>query len=175
MGELVDHALGTLGDERGKERLEEHPGCPHGGHPVRRHQHCCRGLQRSSSLSVSAFTSLKRQMSKDLVADDREQLQIEGIREKRIRRTAQGRTNAPSVPSKGSERRGEIRQKGPYLIWVLVLILLVRLDLRGLPVIGLLDLRLPSEGKPTSSVAVDEGENRAKGLRPRCQMTDTAG
>lgn len=37
MVKLVDHALRTLGYERGKERFEEHPGSPHERDPVRRH------------------------------------------------------------------------------------------------------------------------------------------
>lgn len=59
---------------------------------------------------------------------------------------------------------GKSIQKSPHLIWVLVLILLVWLDLRGLLVIRLLDTRLPSERKPTSSVAVGEEESRTKRL-----------
>lgn len=41
-------------------------------------------------------------------------------------------------------------------VWVPVLVLVVVLDLRGLQVVGCLDLRSPSEGKPTSSVSVEE-------------------
>lgn len=48
------------------------------------------------------------------------------------------------------------------MICVLVLILLVRLDLRGLLVIRLFDMCLSSEGKPTSSVAVDKEKKRNK-------------
>lgn len=56
-----------------------------------------------------------------------------------------------------ASRRCRIRQKkSPYLICVSVLIQLVRLDLRGLPVIRLFHLSLPPERKPTGSVAVDK-------------------
>lgn len=46
----------------------------------------------------------------------------------------------------------------PYWIriWVPVLVLVVVLDLRGLQVVGCLDLHSPSEWKPTSSVSVEE-------------------
>ncbi len=40
-----------------------------------------------------------------------------------------------------------------YWIWVSVLILLVVLDLRGLHMVGSLDLHSPSEGKPSNSVS----------------------
>ena len=49
-------------------------------------------------------------------------------------------------------------RKGSYLICVLVLILLVRLDLGGLPMIRLFEVS--PEVKPTSSVAGDNKKQR---------------
>lgn len=45
-------------------------------------------------------------------------------------------------------------------VWVSVLVLLVMLDLRGLHMVGSLDLHSPSEGKPTSSVSVEDKNRR---------------
>lgn len=61
---------------------------------------------------------------------------------------------------KAKKRVRKSDRKSPYLICVSVLILLVRLDLRGLPVIRLFDMSLPPEGKPTSCVAVEKEKTK---------------
>lgn len=56
-------------------------------------------------------------------------------------------------------------------VWVPVLILLVVLDLGGLQTVRSLDLDLPSEGKPTSSVSVQEKNSReSKFLGCSCRL-----
>lgn len=56
-----------------------------------------------------------------------------------------------------------------YWIWVSVLVLLVVLDLGGLQMVGSLDIHLPSEGKPTSSVSVDEIKQERKDIYMNAQ------
>lgn len=54
-------------------------------------------------------------------------------------------------------RQCVLQKMSPDQVWMSVLVLLVVLDLGGLLVDGSLDLTLPSEGKPSSSVSVEEG------------------